>query len=70
MFTPEQWKKVSKGLMIAVGGAVLTYASTVLLPLLQTSSDPVKLATAAVASALINAGLQWLKGQKDETNSK
>jgi hypothetical protein len=70
MFTPEQWQKILRGLFIAVGGAALTYASTVVLPLFQSSSDPVKLGLAALLSVLINAVHQWMKAQKQDVEIK
>lgn len=51
----EYWKKVLKGLGIAVAGAILAYASSAVIPALNESGNPTLLIVAALASALVNA---------------
>lgn len=58
----EYWKKVGKGLLIAIGGAVLTYVSTTVIPGLQDSGNATMLLIAAIASTLVNAAQKAILG--------
>lgn len=49
-----EWIKIAKGAVIAASGAVLAYATTVLIPSMQASGDVVLLTIAAAASVAIN----------------
>jgi len=53
-------KKTATGLGLALLGAVLAYASTEFVPLLEDSTDQTKLFLAAVLSAAVNFGRKWL----------
>jgi hypothetical protein len=56
----EDLKKIGKGLMIAVGGAILTYATETLASIDFGQFTAIVTAAAAV---LINAGWKLLKGK-------
>lgn len=60
----DYWKKVGKGLLIAIGGAALTYVSTVMIPALQESPNAVLLVVLPIVSALVNAGQKLLLDNK------
>lgn len=59
--TKEQWIKIGKGALIALGGAILTYASTSVLPALDASGNAAILALSAALSVLINFARKWLE---------
>jgi len=59
----EQWLKIAKGLGLALGGAAIAYASTVVVPALQDSGNPTLLIVAAVASALINVARKFIEAK-------
>ena len=68
--TKEQWLKIAKGAGIAVGGALLTYGSTVLIPSLQELNEPYLLAIAAFLSTAINVARKWLESVSDDPAKK
>jgi len=52
--TREDWISIGKGAGIAVAGALLTFASTAIIPAMQASGSAKLLAVAAIASVAIN----------------
>ncbi len=54
------WKKILRGLLIALAGAVLAWVSEQLIPVLQESNEAVLLLVAAVLSAIVNAVRKWI----------
>lgn len=63
--SPEDWKKIGKGFLIALAGAALTYATSVFIPSLEDSGNAVLLTVAAVVSVLVNTARKFLT---DTTN--
>ena len=63
--TKEQWLKIARGAGIAVAGALLTYASSVMIPAMQESGNAVLLAVAAFASVAVNVVRKYLEGRAD-----
>jgi hypothetical protein len=55
------WKKVGIGALIALGGALFTYVSTIVIPAMEASGDATLLLVAVVASTAINAIRQVAK---------
>ena len=55
------WKKVGIGALIALGGALTSYVSTIVIPAMEASGDATLLLVAAVASIAINALRQVAK---------
>ena len=55
------WKKVGIGAMIALGGSLFSYVSTIVIPAMEASGDATLLLVAAVASIAINALRQAAK---------
>ncbi len=49
------WKKVGIGALIALGGALVSYVSTIVIPAMEASGNATLLLVAAVASIVINA---------------
>ena len=49
------WKKVGIGALIALGGALVSYISTIVIPAMEASGNATLLLVAAVASIVINA---------------
>jgi hypothetical protein len=60
------WGSIGRGAAIAIGGAALTYASTVLIPAMQASGNATLLIVAAFASVAINVIRKALE-HKDPT---
>lgn len=56
----SDWLKISKGLMLALAGALLAWVLTELVPTLEASSDPRLLFIAAVLSAVVNVIRKWI----------
>lgn len=52
--TKQQWIKIGKGALVAAGGALLTYASTVVIPAMHDSNNAVLVSVAAFASVAVN----------------
>jgi hypothetical protein len=48
------WASIGRGAAIAIGGAALTFAATVLIPAMQASGNATLLIVAAFASVAIN----------------
>ena len=48
------WKSIGRGALIALAGAALTYASTIVIPAMEGSGNATLLALAAVASVAVN----------------
>jgi hypothetical protein len=48
------WKSIGRGALIALAGAALTYASTVVVPAMEGSGNATLLALAAFASVGVN----------------
>ena len=55
------WKKVGIGALIALGGALFSYVSAIVIPAMEASGDATLLLVAAVASIAINAIRQAAK---------
>ena len=55
------WASIGRGAAIAIGGAALTYASTVLVPAMQASGNATLLMIAAFASVAINIARKALE---------
>jgi hypothetical protein len=49
------WKSIGRGALIALAGAALTYATTIVIPAMEKSGDAVLLLVAAFASVAVNA---------------
>ena len=49
------WKKVGIGALIALGGALASYVSTIVIPAMEQSGNATLLLVAVVASTAINA---------------
>jgi hypothetical protein len=58
------WAAIGRGAAIAIGGAALTYASTVLIPAMQSSGNATLLIVAAFASVAINVIRKALKDKE------
>lgn len=57
----EDWKKISKGAVIALLGAVLTYSSDVFLQLDFGGKAPL---VTAIWSVLVNVGWKWISSNE------
>lgn len=57
------WGSIGRGAAIAIGGAALTYASTVIIPAMQGSGNATLLAIAAFASVAINIARKALESK-------
>jgi hypothetical protein len=55
------WGSIGRGAAIAIGGAVLTFAATVLIPAMQASGNATLLMIAAFASVAINIARKALE---------
>ena len=60
----EQWIKIGKGALIAVGGALLTYSAEFVIPALEDTGHAALLILAAAASVSINVARKWLESLK------
>jgi len=58
----EDWKKVGKGALIAVGGAILTYGTQILTNFDFKTYGPI---ITAVWSILANLGWKWIKNNQN-----
>ncbi len=59
--TKEQWIKILKGAGISVAGALLSYATAVVIPAMQESGVPWMLILASAASVAVNIGLKYIQ---------
>jgi hypothetical protein len=48
------WKSIGRGALIALAGAALTYATTIVIPAMEGSGNATLLAVAAFASVAVN----------------
>ena len=55
------WASIGRGAAIAIGGAALTFAATVLIPAMQASGNATLLMIAAFASVAINIARKALE---------
>lgn len=60
LISNNEWKKIGRGLLIALIGAVMAWAIAELIPTMEASTDPRLLFLAAMLSALVNALRKWL----------
>ena len=59
------WKSIGRGALIALSGAALTYASTVVIPAMQGSGNATLLTIAAFASVAVNVIRKMLESKTD-----
>lgn len=59
------WKAIGRGALIALAGAALTFASTEVIPAMQTSGNATLLAVAAFASVAVNVIRKALEPKTD-----
>jgi hypothetical protein len=62
------WKSIGRGALIALAGAALTYASTVVVPAMEGSGNATLLTLAAFASVAVNVLRKALE-QKNEVKA-
>ncbi len=62
-FTQEQIRKITKGFMLAMAGAAVSFAITYVVPEIQ-ASGPIGLAIAGVVSTALNAVLKAIENAK------
>ena len=62
------WKSIGRGALIALAGAALTYASTVVVPAMEGSGNATLLTAAAFASVAVNVLRKALE-QKNEAKT-
>jgi hypothetical protein len=62
------WKSIGRGALIALAGAALTYASTVVVPAMEGSGNATLLTAAAFASVAVNVLRKALE-QKNEVKA-
>lgn len=60
LISNDEWRKIGRGLLIALAGAVLAWMIGTLIPALEESTDQRLLFLAAILSALVNALRKWL----------
>jgi hypothetical protein len=58
------WKKVGIGALIALGGALTSYVSTIVIPAMQASGNATLLMVAAFASVAINIARKALENKE------
>ena len=61
------WASIGRGAVIAIGGAALTFAATVVVPAMQASGNATLLTVAAFASVAINVLRKYLESKKAGT---
>ena len=57
------WKKIGTGALIALSGAAITYATTIVIPAMEKSGDAVLLLVAAFASVAVNAARKAIEAK-------
>lgn len=62
------WKSIGRGAMIALAGAALTYATSVVVPAMEGSGNATLLTLAAFASVAVNVLRKALESKTDGTN--
>jgi hypothetical protein len=62
------WRKIGTGALIALSGAAITYATTIVIPAMEKSGDAVLLLVAAFASVAVNAARKAIEA-KGETKT-
>ena len=62
------WKKIGTGALIALAGAALTYATTIVIPAMEGSGNATLLTAAAFASVAVNVLRKALE-QKNEVKA-
>ena len=62
------WKSIGRGAAIAMAGAALTYATTVVVPAMEGSGNATLLTLAAFASVAVNVLRKALESKTDGTN--
>ena len=62
------WKSIGRGAMIALAGAALTYATTIVIPAMEGSGNATLLTAAAFASVAVNVLRKALESKTDGTN--
>jgi hypothetical protein len=60
-----EWKKIGTGALIALSGAAITYATTIVIPAMEKSGDAVLLLVAAFASVAVNAPRKAMETKTD-----
>ena len=61
------WGSIGRGALIAIGGAALTFAATVVIPAMQQSGNATLLTVAAFASVAINVLRKYLESKNAGT---
>lgn len=59
------WKKIGTGALIALSGAALTYATTIVIPAMESSGNATLLTAAAFASVAVNVIRKMLETKTD-----
>jgi hypothetical protein len=59
------WKKIGTGALIALSGAAITYATTIVIPAMEKSGDATLLTLAAFASVAVNVLRKALEAKTD-----
>jgi hypothetical protein len=62
------WKSIGRGALIALAGAALTYATTIVIPAMEGSGNATLLTAAAFASVAVNVLRKALE-QKNEAKT-
>ena len=62
------WKSIGRGALIALAGAALTYATSVVVPAMEGSGNATLLTLAAFASVAVNVLRKALESKTDGTN--
>ena len=62
------WKSIGRGALIALAGAALTYATTIVIPAMEGSGNATLLTAAAFASVAVNV-LRKAMEQKNEAKT-
>ena len=62
------WKSIGRGALIALAGAALTYATTIVIPAMEGSGNATLLTAAAFASVAVNVLRKALE-QKNEVHA-
>jgi len=59
------WRSIGRGALIALAGAALTYASTVIVPAMEGSGNATLLTAAAFASVAVNVIRKAMEAKTD-----
>ena len=62
------WRSIGRGALIALAGAALTYASTVVVPAMEGSGNATLLTAAAFASVAVNVLRKAMEAKADVTS--